>query len=127
MLAGELARHDSAEGRAWSAAITPLARAFAARFMTYLPKATYPVRAGVHSNTAFALTLVQDYAVAVGDADLARLAADKAMAWYGADVDCQAWEPSGDDFLSSALIEAECMRRALGEAFPAWFARFLPR
>ena len=127
MLAGELARHDSDEGRVWSAAITPLAHAFAARFMTYLPKATYPVRAGVHSNTAFALTLVQDYAAAVGDAGLARLAADKANAWYGADADCQAWEPSGDDFLSSALIEAECMRRALGAEFPAWFARFLPR
>ncbi len=127
MLAGELARHESAEGRAWSAAITPLARAFAARFTAYLPKATYPVRAGVHSNTAFALTLVQDYAAAVGDADLARLAADKTKAWYDADADCQAWEPSGDDFLSSALIEAECMRRALGVEFPAWFARFLPR
>jgi len=128
MLAGELGRHDSAEGRAWSAAITPLARAFAARFMTYLPKATYPVRAGVHSNTAFALVLALDYAEAVGDSALALLAADKAIDWYGADEDCQAWEPSGDDFLSSALIEAECMRRALGpNAFPVWFARFLPR
>jgi hypothetical protein len=128
MLAGELARHASPEGRAWSAAITPLARAFAARFMAYLPKATYPVRAGVHSNTAFALSLAQDYAEAVGDGALAQLAADKAIAWYSADEDCQAWEPSGDDFLSSALIEAACMRRALGpEAFPVWFARFLPR
>ena len=127
MLAGEVARHETPEGRAWYAAITPLAHAFAARFTSYLPKATYPVRAGVHSNTAFALTLVQDYAAAIGDADLARLAADRAQAWYGADADCQAWEPSGDDFLSSALIEAECMRRALGAEFPAWFSRFLPR
>ena len=128
MLAGELARHDSPEGRRWAAALTPLARAFADRFTDYLPKATYPVRAGVHSNTAFALTLALDYADAVGDAALAKLAADKAAQWYGADADCQAWEPSGDDFLSSALIEAECMRRAVpaGE-FPAWFARFLPR
>jgi hypothetical protein len=128
MLAGELARHGSPEGRAWSAAITPLARAFAERFMAYLPKATYPVRAGVHSNTAFALTLAIDYAEAEGDDALGRLARDKAASWYGADADCQAWEPSGDDFLSSALMEAECMRRALpvGE-FPAWFARFLPR
>ena len=127
MLAGELAQHDSAEGRAWSAAITPLARAFADRFTAYLPKATYPVRAGVHSNTAFALTLTQDYAAVVVDADLARLAADKAIAWYSADVGCQAWEPSGDEFLSPALIEAECMRRALPpDAFRDWFAGFLP-
>jgi hypothetical protein len=128
MLAGELARHESPEGRAWSAAITPLARAFAGRFTEYLPKATYPVRAGVHSNTAFALALTMDYADAVGDGALARLAADKARAWYGADQDCQAWEPSGDEFLSSALTEVECMRRALPAGdFPAWFARFLPR
>jgi hypothetical protein len=127
MLAGELARHESLEGRAWFAAIAPLADAFAARFMNYLPKATYPVRAGVHSNTAFALTLARDYAEATDDAGLARLLADKAVGWYGADADCQAWEPSGDDFLSSALIEAECMRRALPAGdFPAWFARFLP-
>jgi len=128
MLAGELARHDSAEGRAWSAAITPLAEVFAQRFRDYLPKATYPVRAGVHSNTAFALSLVQDYAQAVGDAHLARLVLDKATAWYAADRDCQAWEPSGDDFLSSALIEAECMRRTLHpEVFAVWFDLFLPR
>jgi hypothetical protein len=128
MLAGELARHKSPEGRAWSAAITPLACAFAERFKTYLPKATYPVRAGVHSNTAFALALVLDYAEAVGDADLKRLAAEKCGAWYSDDADCQAWEPSGDEFLSSSLIEAECMRRALPpEHFAGWFARFLPR
>jgi hypothetical protein len=128
MLAGELARHESAEGRAWSAAITPLAGAFADRFTAYLPKATYPVRAGVHSNTAFALTLALDYAETVGDANLKRLAAQKCIAWYSDDADCQAWEPSGDEFLSPSLIEAECMRRALPrEAFPAWFARFLPR
>ena len=128
MLAGELARHESPEGRAWSAAITPLARAFAERFTAYLPKATYPVRAGVHSNTAFALTLVLDYAKAVRDDDLAWLAATKAVEWYGEDADCQAWEPSGDDFLSSALIEAECMRRTLPPPmFAEWFARFLPR
>jgi hypothetical protein len=52
----------------------------------------------------------------------------KALAWYAQDVDCQAWEPSGDDFLSSALTEAECMRRVLpAEDFRAWFAGFLPR
>jgi hypothetical protein len=128
MLAGELARHETPEGRVWAAALTPLANAFAQRFRDYLPKATYPVRAGVHSNTAFALTLAIDYADAVGDPALRRLLADKAAAWYRDDIDCQAWEPSGDDFLSSALIEAECMRRALpSDDFPAWFARFLPR
>jgi hypothetical protein len=95
--------------------------------MGFLPKADYPVRAGVHSNTAFALALAHDYAVAVAADELAELIALKARAWYGADADCRAWEPSGDDFLSPALMEAELMRRVLGaRAFGAWFAAFLP-
>jgi hypothetical protein len=85
------------------------------------------VRAGVHSNTAFALRLAIDYAGIAGDEDLKALCLDTARRWYGADQGCQAWEPSGDDFLSSALIEAECMRVVLPPAnFRDWFARFLP-
>jgi hypothetical protein len=128
MLQAELARHESAEGRSWAAALTPLAHAFAQRFMLWLPKADYPVRAGVHSNTAFALALALEYAQIVGDADLEAQIIGKAIAWYGADRACQAWEPSGDDFLSPALIEAELMRRVMPAAdFRVWFAGFLPR
>ena len=128
MLAGELARHDTEHGRRWSAALRPLADAFVARFRAFLPKATYPVRVGTHFNTAFALVLAMDYAGAVGDVGLADLLREKANGWYGGDADCQGWEPGGDDFLSSALIEAECMRRAMPTpGFDAWFARFLPR
>jgi hypothetical protein len=61
------------------------------------------------------------------DVALRALLRDKARAWYANDADCQAWEPGGDDFLSPALIEAECMRRVLGEdEWRAWFDRFLP-
>jgi hypothetical protein len=128
MLAGELARLDSGEGRRWAAAIQPLAAEFVARFRAFLPKATYPIRSGAHFNTAFAMVLAFDYAATAGDAALAALLRERATGWYGGDEDCQAWEPGGDDFLSPALIEAECMRRALSAAdFPAWFARFLPR
>ncbi len=126
-LAAEL-RLGEGDARGWELALRPLAEAFAARFTAFLPKADYPVRAGVHSNTAFALALAQDYALAAGDEGLERLIRGKAQAWYGADADCQAWEPSGDDFLSPALMEAELMRRLLApEAFRDWFARFLPR
>ena len=122
-LAAELTHHD----RPWGSALRPLADAFAARLAAFLPRADYPVRAGVHSNTAFALALAGGYAATVGDPDLASLIEAKARAWYGADADCQAWEPSGDDFLSPALIEAELMRRILAPAeFRDWFARFLP-
>ncbi|MFZ4607737.1 MAG: DUF2891 family protein, partial [Caulobacter sp.] len=92
------------------------------------PRATYPLRAGVHSNTAFALRLAMDYAEVCGDRALAELARTTAIDWYAGDADCQAWEPSGDEFLSSALMEAECMRRMLApDQFRAWFGAFLPR
>jgi Protein of unknown function (DUF2891) len=123
-LAAELTLHDTPEGRAWSAALSPLAGMFAALFMRFLPLAAYPVRAGVHSNTAFAVRLALDYP----DDALCALLKDTARRWYANDTDCQAWEPGGDEFLSPALIEAECMRAALPDpAFRTWFAGFLPR
>lgn len=118
-LAAELLEHDAR----WFATIKPLAQAFSARFKAFLPKATYPLRAGVHSNTAFALRLAMDY----DDPELHDLARAAAIGWYGGDQGCQAWEPSGDEFLSPALMEAECLRRMLpASAFAAWFAAFLP-
>jgi hypothetical protein len=123
-LAAELGSHETPEGRAWSAALEPLARIFAARFTAFLPLATYPIRAGVHTNTAFAVRLALDYQ----DEVLHALLVAAARRWYGGDADCQAWEPGGDEFLSSALIEAECMRAALPEPeFRTWFGAFLPR
>jgi hypothetical protein len=123
-LAAELALHETPEGRAWSAALEPLARVFVARFMAFLPLATYPIRAGVHTNTAFAARLALDYP----DEPLRALLTDTTRRWYADDADCQAWEPGGDEFLSPALIEAECMRAALpGHDFRRWFTGFLPR
>jgi hypothetical protein len=128
MLAGELARDGSDDGRRWTANLKPLADAFADRFRGFLPKATYPVRTGTHFSTAFALALAMDYADSVGDEGFGGLLRGKAREWYGGDRDCQAWEPGGDDFLSPALVEAECMRRALpAEEFAEWFDGFLPR
>jgi hypothetical protein len=128
MLAAELARHESREGRRWAAALQPLASAFVRRFAAHLPKLTYPIRVGTHFNTAFALTLALEYAAVMRDEELARLLRARATDWFGGDADCQAWEPGGDEFLSPALIEAECMRRVLGETdFAAWLDAFLPR
>jgi hypothetical protein len=127
MLWAELVQHKTAEGQRWCATLKPLADAFRNRFMDYLPLATYPVRAGTHGNTAFAAALALDYCEVSNDRDLRELITQCLKSWYGADQDCQAWEPSGDDFLSSALIEAEAMRRALPQAeFATWFDRFLP-
>jgi hypothetical protein len=101
-----------------------MADRFAARFQAFLPLATYPIRAGVHTNTAFAVRL----ALAYPDEGLRAALVAAARRWYAGDQDCQAWEPGGDEFLSPALIEAECMRAALPEAeFRRWFNTFLPR
>jgi hypothetical protein len=128
MLSAELARHETGEGRRWAAVSAPLAEVFADRFKAFLPKAAYPVRTGVHSSTAFALRLALDYAEQYGDAELEAMIGETVTTWYDTDADAQAWEPSGEDFLSPTLMEAEVMRRALPpERFQAWFARFLPR
>ncbi|MBS0384214.1 MAG: DUF2891 domain-containing protein [Proteobacteria bacterium] len=126
-LQAELNLHSGGAGKVAALSLQPLADAFVARFNTYLPLADYPTRTGVHSSTAFALRMAADYAEQ-NDAALFDLLRGKALAWYGGDADAQAWEPSQDDFLSSTLIEAECMRRFLApDAFRAWFKRFVPR
>ena len=112
---------------AWSEALQPLAEAFADRFKAFLPKADYPVRAGSHANTAFALRLAFDYAEAFEDGDLVAAIRERVELWYGADCAAVAWEPSGDDFLSPTLVEAQLMARVRrGPAFGTWLSGFLP-
>lgn len=128
MLAAELLQHADADGAAWSRALAPLAAAIARRFETFLSKATYPIRAGTHPNSAFALILAHEYAERAGDDGLRRTLAERAVVWFSGDADCQGWEPGGNDFLSSALCEALCMQTVLDATeFATWFARFLPR
>jgi hypothetical protein len=128
MLAAELERHFDSDARKWSAAIQPLAEEIRNRFLEFLPKATYPTRVGTHFNSAFAVTLALEYAEALSDAELRTALAGKAIDWYAADTECQAWEPGGDDFLSPALMEATCVQRVLKPVdFLTWLDRFLPR
>lgn len=123
-LHAEAARGDRED---WAALLEPLARAFAARLKAHLPKLTYPLRVGTHGNTAFAMILARDWAVK-HDAPLVDLIDARARAYFGGDRDCQAWEPGGDEFLSSALTEAHCMAVVLPAAdFREWFSAFLPR
>ncbi|MFN9202403.1 MAG: DUF2891 domain-containing protein [Gemmatimonas sp.] len=128
MLAAELSRHDTPAAARWAAVLQPLADVFVARFMAFLPKATYPIRVGTHFNTAFALRLALEYADQRHHEAFGAQLRETARRWYEGDRDCQAWEPGGDDFLSSALIEAECRRVAMpADAFRTWFDAFLPR
>jgi hypothetical protein len=118
----ETTRHEED----WGAKLEPLAQAFAERLRSYLDVLTYPIRVGTHFNTAFALALSLEWAEAF-DAALAVQIRDGARQWFGADCDCQAWEPGGDEFLSSALTEALCMARCHPAQFAGWFSAFLPR
>ena len=127
MLAAELLQHDTDDGRRWSSVLQPLTDAFTDRWLAFLPRATYPIRVGTHFNTAFAIVLSLTYARQAGDTVLAGALTDAASRWYGTDAGCQAWEPGSDEFLSSALMEAECMRRVLPPAvFASWLSGFLP-
>jgi Protein of unknown function (DUF2891) len=118
----EAERHDAG----WGAALSPLASAFAERFREFLPKLTYPLRAGTHSNIAFALILTLEWAKC-HDPALVALINERAQDWFNEDRNVQAWEPSGDEFLSPALCEALLMSRVLTEGeFRRWFDAFLP-
>jgi hypothetical protein len=109
--------------------LRPLEQAAAERLKTWLPKLSHPVRSGEHSQTAFALGLVIDYARNTGDRDFLNLLLTKARDFYAADKNCPlAYEPSGEDFLSPCLAEADVMRRVLpASEFAGWLAQFLPQ
>ena len=112
----------------WHREVAPLADALAARFIRFFETSAYPVRAGTHGNTAFACILALDYARAAGRSDLAAAIEAAARRWYLDDRDYPvAYEPSGDDFLSPALVEALLMKRILPDGeFGEWLNRFLP-
>jgi hypothetical protein len=127
-LAEELHGWDDADAKVWSKNLQPLTEVVVARYLDYFPKQTYPIRTGVHANTAFGLTFAHDYARAVGNHKLRELVEERARSYFAKDTNIPAaWEPGGADFFSPALIEADLMRRVLPQdEFRAWFARFLP-
>jgi Protein of unknown function (DUF2891) len=128
-LAAELHGWDDASARRWSAHLQPLTETITRRYLAFLPRQTYPIRTGVHANTAFGLALALDYARIAGHTELAALLVERATTYYAADRDAPAaWEPNGEDFLSPSLVEADLMRRVLPpDDFAAWLHGFLPR
>jgi hypothetical protein len=127
-LVGELHASDDAGARRWREALAPLAAALRQRYLDFLPRARYPIRYGVHPNSAFGLAFALDYARTCGERALETALCDKAAAWYADDRDLPAaWEPSGSDFFSPALVEADLMRRVLpAPRFAQWLAQALP-
>ena len=127
-LASELETWDDAQAREWHAALEPLTKQAAQRFTDWLPKLHYPIRVGEHSQTAFAFGLLSDWAAVAGDAATAALLRDRAISYYAGDRNCPlSYEPSGEDFLSPCLGEADFMRRVLPPRdYSRWLSGFLP-
>ncbi len=128
-LCAELRQWDDDQAREMSANLRPLEDAAVERLKIWLPKLSHPVRIGEHDQTAFGLGLMLDYACSTKNESLARLATDSARKFFLADKDCPLnYEPSGEDFLSPCLGEADVMRRVLsGEEFARWLKDFLPQ
>lgn len=119
---------DDPQARVWSEILAPLEKAAAERIGAWLPKLSHAIRTGEHSQTAFALGLVLDWARVARHEPMEKLVLQRARHWHLKDRACNlAYEPGGQDFLSPCLAEADLMRRVLDQAtFAAWLGRFLP-
>jgi hypothetical protein len=127
-LAAELREWDDPLARELHANLAPLETAAVERLASWLPKLSHPVRSGEHSQSAFALGLVLDWARVAGDAEFEALVAQRIRAFYLRDVNCPlAYEPSGEDFLSPCLAEADAVRRVLApDEYATWLGGFFP-
>lgn len=127
-LAMELETWDDSLAGELGAALQPLTALIRNRYIEFLPRQEYPIRTGVHPNTAFGLAFALDYAHAAGDDLLADAVSLAARRYYAEDSACPlGWEPGGEDFLSPCLEEAALMARILdSEVYPDWLRQFLP-
>ena len=127
-LAAELRSWNDPQAQQWASNLRPLETAAASRLKRWLPDLHYPIRIGEHDQTAFSFGLTWDWAGVAGDAEMRRLLTDAAQRFYLPDRNCPLnYEPSGQDFLSPCLAEADFMRRVLDRAaFGRWLASFLP-
>jgi hypothetical protein len=127
-LAAELREWDTPQARTWAAALEPLEQAAAARIRSWLPNLSRPIRVGEHDQTAFSFGLILDWARVVQDQPMIDLLTSRIETFYGKDRNCpSSYEPSGQDFLSPCLAEADLMRRVLPRTrYGTWLHAFLP-
>ncbi len=127
-LQAELRSWDSPDARRWAGALQPLADTVVGAYLNFLPRQTYPIRTGVHPNTAYGLSLALDYAEAARDDKLGALIAERVRTYFAKDTGAPLkWEPGGEDFLSPSLEEAALMARILPAAtFRGWMNAFAP-
>ncbi len=127
-LAAELREWKDSDAAEWSISLVPLEKLASRRISDWLPKLEYPIRAGEHYQTAFAFGLILDWARIAGDEELEVLVYTTGLTLYFRDESCPLdYEPSGHDFLSPCLAEADLMRRVLEpKIFAFWLTQFLP-
>lgn len=129
-LSAELRAAGDEDGalRRWAAILGPLVEVVRGRCLDWLGTTTYPQRSGTHANSAFACGLLHDAAAVTADTTMTAAVGEAALRWYGRDVGyAAAFEPSANDFLSPALVEADLLRRILAAGeFAPWLHRFLP-
>lgn len=127
-LTAELANSKTDYEQRWFNNLHPLAEVIEDLYYEYLPGLYYPIRRGVHENTAFGIALAFDYALAVEDKTFEVFLKERAKFYFFNDHNIPAsWEPEGDDFLSPSLVEADLMRRVLSrDEFIQWFKNFMP-
>jgi hypothetical protein len=127
-LTAELREYDNPRAKNWLERLAPLEADIAQSLKEWLPKLAYPIRLGTHNQSAFAFGLMLDWARVAGDEEMERLIVERSKAFHMNDVNCPlAYEPSGEDFLSPCLMEADLMRRILTPTeFNDWFTKFMP-
>ncbi len=127
-LTTELRQWNTPQAQDWLKKLEPLERDIAQSLKEWLPKLAYPIRLGTHNQSAFAFGLMFDWAQQAHDAEMERLIIDRSMSFHQNDINCPlSYEPSGEDFLSPCLMEADLMRRIMNSKdFAQWLTKFLP-
>jgi hypothetical protein len=127
-LCAELRQWDDPQAQRWAGTLRPLENEAALRLENWAGKLHYPIRAGEHDQTAFSFALIWDWAEVADNPQMRSVLAYAARRFYLLDRDCPlSYEPSGEDFLSPCLAEADFMRRVLeSQAFGRWLSQFLP-
>jgi hypothetical protein len=127
-LTAELRLWDDPQAAEWLGTLMPLEAVIVQRIKSWVPKLAYPIRVGTHNQSMFAFGLMLDWAQVSGDSEMQSLLTERSLAFHKNDLNCPiSYEPSGEDFLSPCLMEADLMRRVLpADEFPLWLSGFLP-